>query len=147
VSLRNVWLSTWADGLIRADQVVGIHTHRTPTLGGKPSHWLLDVVLDSPTGAGSPEQWAVSPLHRTLAQTSRRPAEASAHLARLLAQLDATNAAGVITTVPTTAQEPTDTGAGPARETGESGDVMVVRFRFTPFQATEPGHRYDPDYL
>jgi hypothetical protein len=135
--LRNVWLSTLADGLIRADQVVGVHAHRTPTVGGKPSHWLLDVVLDAATGGGRDEQWALSPLHRTLVQTDHRPKDAAIHLVRLLAQLDTTNAAGIVTT------GATDAPAGP-----EGGEPLArVRFRFSPFQATEPGHRYDPDYL
>ena len=42
VSLANVWVQTWADGLVRADQIVGIEAHPTPAVAGKPSRWLVD---------------------------------------------------------------------------------------------------------
>ena len=45
MSLTNVWLQTWGDGLVRADQVIGVDVHQTPALTGKPAHWLLDIVL------------------------------------------------------------------------------------------------------
>jgi hypothetical protein len=53
VSLTNVWLQTRGDGLVRADQVAGIEAHQTPELTGKPSYWLLDIVLPAPVGNGS----------------------------------------------------------------------------------------------
>jgi hypothetical protein len=40
VGLTNVWVQTRGDGLIRADQIVGVHTRKTPAMTGKPSHWL-----------------------------------------------------------------------------------------------------------
>ena len=143
MSLSNVWLTTLADGLIRADFVIGIHTHETPSVTGKRSHWLLDVVLATSNGVGQQDSWMVSPLHRTLIQTEERPVDAPQHLARLLAQLDSTNAAGVVTCsvgAPVLAQS---NGAANTRENGSGG----VRFRFTPFRATEPGRHYDPEYL
>ena len=50
--LSRVWLQTLGDGLVRADQVIGIDVHQTPALTGKPSHWLLDIVLPASTGNG-----------------------------------------------------------------------------------------------
>jgi hypothetical protein len=78
------------DGLVRADQVTGIDAHQTPALTGKPSRWLLDVVLPVSIGSGHREGWGVTVLHRTLIQTSADPGNAAAALARLLAQLDLT---------------------------------------------------------
>jgi hypothetical protein len=98
MSLTNVWLDTFADGLIRADIVVGVRTHRTPAIAGKPSHWLLDVVLPANTGSGLSDSWVLGPLHRTLIQTDHEPHDAPRQLARLLAQLNATDATGVVTT-------------------------------------------------
>ena len=98
VSLTNVWLRTLDDEIIRADQVVGIHSHYTPALVGKPACWLLDVFLLTPLGNGRPDGRGISALHRTLIQTPHAPTGAPATLARLLAQLDAIHATGVITT-------------------------------------------------
>ncbi|WP_300011754.1 hypothetical protein [Pseudonocardia sp.] len=36
MSLTNVWVQTQADGLVRADQVVGIDAHQTPALSLDP---------------------------------------------------------------------------------------------------------------
>ena len=47
MSLTNVWVQTQGDGLVRADQIVGIEAHQTPALAGKPARWLFDVVLAS----------------------------------------------------------------------------------------------------
>ncbi|WP_250550536.1 hypothetical protein [Pseudonocardia sp. H11422] len=106
------------DGLVRADQIVGIDAYPTPEIAGKPSRWLLDVSLAVPVGSGGPGGWEITSLHRTLAQTSVEPGGAPLVLAKLLAELDAAEAAGVLRAV-------TDRVA-----TGVSGDV---RFTFDPF--------------
>jgi hypothetical protein len=152
VTLTNVWLETLADGLVRADLIVGVHSHRTPSLAGKPSRWLLDVVLPGATGSGQQESWAVGPVHRTVIQSTEHPHHAPQHLVRLLAQLDATNAAGIITTTVTTdAASPAQDSPLPATSDGVAGrhapSTPTVRFRFTPFRAVEPGRHYDPEYL
>jgi hypothetical protein len=96
LSLANVWLQLLDGSLVRADQVTEITLHQTPEIAGKPSRWLLDVAVAVPVGSGDPSGWHTGPLHRTLTQTSRCPREASAALARLLAQLDAVDAAGIL---------------------------------------------------
>ena len=145
MSLTAVWLQTLADGLIRADLAGGIHAHPTPALAlalaGKPSHWLLDVVLSSTMGSDQPDSWTVSPLHRTLARIADQLSDAPQHLARLLAQLDATLVAGIITT--SNSPEPTS----PNRTARSDTPRTTVRFRFTPFPAVEAGHQYDREYL
>jgi hypothetical protein len=133
VGLTNVWFQTLGDGLVRADQVTGIEAHQTPALTGKPSHWLLDVVLFGQVGSGRRGDWAINPLHRTLIQTSTPPGDAPATLARLLAELDSFNAAGIITTSSERPEEP--------------GEVSAVRFHFTPFTAPPPGHQTEAEYL
>jgi hypothetical protein len=134
VALTNVWFQTLGDGLVRADQVTEIDAHQTPALTGKPSHWLLDVVTTGQVGSGSRGDWWINPLHRTLIQTSHHPGDAPAVLARMLAQLDAINAAGIITTI---------------REIpGDSADkVDVVKFHFAPFAAPAPEHDTSAEYL
>lgn len=122
MGLTNVWIRTLSDGLIRADYIVGIDAHRTPPLAGKPTHWLLDAILPAPVGSGRGEAWDLSALHRTLLQTSEEPVDGPVSLARLLAQLDAMNAAGVI--VPTMAPSPGD----------PSGNLP--QFSFVPFPAS-----------
>jgi hypothetical protein len=110
MSLTNVWLRTLDDEIIRADQVVGIHSHYTPALVGKPACWLVDVFLLTPLGNGRPDGRGISALHRTLIQTPHAPTGAPATLARLLAQLDAIHATGVITTtIATVAPATSDT--------------------------------------
>jgi hypothetical protein len=141
MSLANVWLDTLGDGLIRADAIIGVRTHPTPVIAGKLSHWLVDVVLAVSTGSGLTDSWALGPLHRTLIQTDRQPLDAPQQLVRLLAQLDATNAAGIVTT-----------SAGPAPHGQPNGveqgpETTAVRFRYTPFPATEAGRHYDAHYL
>jgi hypothetical protein len=96
VGLTNVWVRTLSDGLIRADHIMGIDAHRTPPLAGKHAHWLLDAILPAPVGSGRGDVWDLSALHRTLLQTPEEPVEGPVSLARLLAQLDAVDAAGVI---------------------------------------------------
>jgi hypothetical protein len=96
LSLANVWLQLLDGSLVRADQVTEITLHQTPEIAGKPSRWLLDVAVAVPVGSGDQSGWRTGPLHRTLTQTSRCPREAPAALARLLAQLDAVDAAGIM---------------------------------------------------
>ena len=140
MSLFSVWLETQGDGLVRADQVVGIEAHQTPALMGKPARWLLDVVLASAVGSGQQGEWGLNVLHRTLMQTPESPGDAPAVLARLLAQLDATSAAGVIKV----RRHGTSEGAGADDiEVGSS----VVRFRFEPFTSPPPGHHTGAEYL
>jgi hypothetical protein len=134
VSLRNVWLQTPADGLVRADHVTGIEAHTTAGLRDTPSHWLLDVVLTTSVGSGFREGWNVTAMHRTLAQTSTAPGGASVALARLLAQLDGISAAGIISV------EKVDSDATPEGLATSSGGI---RFRFEPFPAPAPAHQTD----
>ena len=143
MGLTNVWLQTLADGLVRADQVTGVGAHQTPALSGKRSHWLLDVVLPSPTGSGSRGDWVVSVLHRTLVQTPQHPGEAPVALARLLAQLDAVSAAGVIVT--SRERNGADRPGPGADETAEG--TSAVRFRFVPFETPPPGRHTGAEYL
>jgi hypothetical protein len=168
VSLVNVWVKTWADGLVRADQIVGIDAHPTPAIAGKPSRWLVDAVLAAPVGSGSKEQWGMTVLHRTLIQTGTEPRDAPVALARLLAQLDLVSAAGVITvnvepsgsagSVPASprgGEAPTEEDAG--ARSGRAAEVRggrveesrsgQLRFRFAPFAHPEPGRHTDREYL
>jgi hypothetical protein len=46
MELTNVWLRTLGDGLIRADQIVGALTHRTPAVAGKPAGIITTTVGD-----------------------------------------------------------------------------------------------------
>jgi hypothetical protein len=141
VSLVSVWLETQGDGLVRADQVVGIEAHQTPDLMGKPPRWLLDVVLASAVGSGQHGEWGLNVLHRTLMQTPDSPGDAPAVLARLLAQLDLISAAGIIRVSRHGAPE--GAGADDGLEVGSS----VVRFRFEPFTSPPPGHDTGAEYL
>ncbi len=138
VALTNVWVQTLGDGLVRADQITGIDAHQTPALSGKPSHWLLDVVLPAPVGSGSRGEWGVNPLHRTLIQTSQHPGDAPTELARLLAQLDAIDATGVVKT---------SRAVGGDDTTDATKGSTSVRFQFVPFVAPPPGHHTGAEYL
>lgn len=133
MGLTNVWVETLSDGLLRADQITGISAHRTPEIAGKPPHWLLHVVVSAPVGSGTRDEWDVGVLHRTLAQTPSHPGDAPADLARLLSQLDITNAAGIVSTV--------------VGEPEENGSTKVVRFRFTPFSRAISENGRDSEYL
>jgi hypothetical protein len=152
MSLTNVWLQTLGDGLVRADQVVGIDVHQTPALTGKAPHWLLDAILPASIGSGVRGEWNVNVLHRTLAQTSTDPGDAATVLARLLAQLDAVNAAGIVTT--SRVRDPAaqsgkadDTAAGlPGFEDVAMGSTSI-RFRFVPFPSPPPGRHTGAEYL
>src|SRR5689334_10018735 len=117
MGLNRVWLQTLGDGLVRADQITGIDAHQTPALTGKPARWLLDVVLAVPIGSGRRDDWAITALHRTVIQTPHDPTPAVAALARLLAQLDVINAAGIITA---TAQRAHGETEAPELATGQS---------------------------
>jgi hypothetical protein len=170
VGLGRVWVQTLGDGVVRADQITGIDAHQTPALTGKPARWLLDVVLGVPIGSGHREEWTVTAMHRTLIQTGHDPSPAAAALARLLAQLDVINAAGIIT--PTSDRATTDQGAlseagapGPGPRTAAAtaapspqdgavdgavdGAAVAggVRLRFTPFPEPEPGRHTGAEYL
>ncbi len=121
MGLSRVWVQTVADGLVRADSIIGITTHPTPAIAGKPPRWLLDVVLPTTTGSGSAGSWISSPLHRTLAQTDQPPPDATTELAALLARLDVADAAGVVT----------------VERVRSGGITSGVRFGFTPFTTPE----------
>jgi hypothetical protein len=98
MGLDKVWISTLSDGLLRADQVVGLTAHATPSLPGKAPRWLLDVTVAVAAGSGAGGSgWDIGILHRTLVQTSDEPVGAPEALARLLAQLDRPDTAGIIT--------------------------------------------------
>jgi hypothetical protein len=118
MGLTKVWIATLSDGLLRADQVVGLTAHATPALTGKPPRWLLDATVRAPAGSGSADGWDVGILHRTLIQTPAEPVGAPEALARLLARLDGEDAAGLITLR-------AETAAGPA---------STVRAAFRPFE-------------
>lgn len=98
MGLDKVWIQTLSDGLLRADQVVGLTAHATPSLPGKSPRWLLDVTMAAAAGSGAGGNgWDIGILHRTLIQTSDEPTGAPAALARLLAELDRPATAGIIT--------------------------------------------------
>lgn len=100
MGLKHVWIKTLSDGLIRADQIVGLSAHRTPELVGKASRWLLDATLAVPAGSGNPEGWDIADLHRTLVQTDWSPRNAPEHLARALHKLEKEDLAGIVRPVP-----------------------------------------------
>jgi hypothetical protein len=141
VSLTNVWLQTRGNGLVRADQVAGIEAHQTPELTGKPSYWLLDIVLPAPVGSGSGGELWINVLHRTLIQTSLDPGDAPVALARLLAQLDTTSAAGIIVTTRD------GVGSGAQGTDGIAVGSAAVRFQFTPFTSPPPRDDTGAEYL
>ena len=109
-------------------------------------------MLPASTGNGTRGDWTVTALHRTLVQTSQQPGDAATVLARLLAQLDTINAAGVITT--TSHHRGAGVAAAPERvgiagvddEQGAPGSGSV-RFRFLPFPSPPPGHHTGAEYL
>ena len=98
MGLNKVWLQSLSDGLLRADQIVGVTAHATPSLPGKAPRWLLDATVSVAAGSGSGGSgWDIGILHRTLIQTTDEPVGAPEELARLLARLDQPGTAGVIT--------------------------------------------------
>jgi hypothetical protein len=147
MGLCRVWLQTLGDGLVRADQITGIDAHQTPALTGKPSRWLLDVQLAVPIGSGNREDWTVTALHRTVIQTGNDPSPAAPALARLLAQLDVINAAGIISASLVT--ERGDRGEGGNRPRTEDATAVAggVRLRFAPFAEPAPGRHTGAEYL
>ena|SRR5690242_5851713 len=152
MSLTNVWLQTLGDGLVRADQVVGIDVHQTPALTGKAPHWLVDAILPASIGSGARGEWNVSVLHRTLVQTSTDPGDAAAVLARLLAQLGAVNAAGIVTASrvrdAARSSKGDEAAAGLSMPEGEATTGSTsIRFRFVPFPSPPPGHHTGAEYL
>ena len=161
VGLANVWVQTRGDGLVRADQVVGIDAHPTPAMSGKPARWLLDGVLPSSIGSGTSEGWGITMVHRTLIQSPEDPGDAPGALARLLAQLDLVSATGVITTSRKDTRDgepgegradvPTRAGASDDLVAGAGDDLVAgagrVRFRFVPFASPAPGHHTGAEYL
>src|SRR6185369_10903355 len=100
MALDKVWVRTLSDGLLRADQIVGLTAHATPSLPGKLPRWLLDVTVAVPAGSGAGGSgWDIGILHRTLVQTPAEPAGAPEALARLLTRLDEPGTAGIVTPV------------------------------------------------
>ncbi len=95
MGLENIWVATLTGGLIRADCIVGVESHQTPELTGKPARWLLDITLAVPAGSGTGDGWEISQLHRTLAQTDSYPAHAAEELARTLDRLRRDGSAGL----------------------------------------------------
>jgi len=125
MSVSHVWLQLLDGSLVRADQITEITVHQTPEIAGKPARWLLDAVVATPVGSGDPAGWRSGPLHRTLAQMDTAPHEAPAVLARLLAQLDAVDAAGIVRA------DTSHLGTGP--HPGHTIAAGNVRFGFTAF--------------
>ncbi|GAA5120690.1 hypothetical protein [Haloechinothrix salitolerans] len=97
--VEHIWIRTFSDGLVRADQVIAITAHRTPSIVGKPSRWLLDVALAVPAGSGNNEGWDIADLHRTILQTDYEPRGAVESLATTLYRLSRKDAAGIVRTV------------------------------------------------
>ncbi len=143
MSLTNVWLQTHSDGLVRADQVIGIESHMTAGLRDTTSHWLLDVVLSTSVGSGFREAWSVTALHRTLSQSAFPPEGASHALAGLLTRLDRINAAGVINV----AKQNAGRNGTDATSDGLTASAGGVRFRFVPFATPVPDDRTDAEQL
>lgn len=117
MGLDKVWIRTLSDGLLRADQIIGLTAHATPSIPGKSPRWLLDVTVAVPAGSGNNSGWDVGILHRTLMQTPTEPVEAPEVLAALLARLAGSGAEGIITPVATRA----------------SGAAGIIRFDFRAF--------------
>jgi hypothetical protein len=137
MTLTNVWVQTHSDGLVRADQIIGIEAHPTAGVRDTPSHWLFDVVVATSVGSGYREGWNVTALHRTLTQTASAPHGASVALAGLLARLDVIGTAGVV------AVEKAGAGGAGALSSSSGG----IRFRFEPFRAPVADDRSDAEYL
>lgn len=149
MSLTNVWVQTRSDGLVRADQIVGIDAHQAPALSGKPARWLLDVVLPASTGGSTSQGSNAAMVHRTLVHSAEDPGDAPAALARLLAQLDLVSTAGVITA---SGRDTRADGPGNAPTPTAASDDLVagsgrIRFRFVPFASPAPGHHTGAEYL
>ncbi|GEL24823.1 hypothetical protein PSU4_37770 [Pseudonocardia sulfidoxydans NBRC 16205] len=98
MSLQHVWLQMCDGGLVRADRISEIVVRPAPAASGGRPRWLIDVVVPTPSGAGDRHGWHTGSLHRTLAQSQDEPPDAPVALARLLAQLDELDVAGVVST-------------------------------------------------
>jgi hypothetical protein len=72
----------------------------------------IDVVLPASIGSGARGEWNLTILHRNLIQTWQQPRSAGPGLVWLLVQLDATDAAGIVTTSrgPTACRRPQTSG-------------------------------------
>jgi hypothetical protein len=117
MGLAKVWVRTFTDGLIRADQIIALSVHPTPVLSGKPTHWLVDATLAVSVGSGGQEGLNISALHRTLLQTRTEPVGALEAFAQLLSRLHDHDPSGIIT--------------AKIAEPGAAG--VKVEFGFTPF--------------
>ncbi|MBF6329775.1 hypothetical protein [Nocardia transvalensis] len=124
MGLSKVWVRTLRDGLVRADQIIGVSAHTTPALAGKPSHWLVDATLAVSAGSGARDSWDMTLLHRTLIQTPAEPVDAPEACARLLASLQESEHAGIITPVL-------------VEGTTRARVISTVRFEFTPFDCED----------
>lgn len=124
MGLAKVWVRTFTDGLIRADQIVGLSTHPTPALSGKPAHWLVDATLAVSVGSGGAEGLNISALHRTLLQARTEPIGALEAFAQLLSRLHDRDPAGIIT--------------ARIAEPAPDGRTSRVEFGFTPFTDAVP---------
>lgn len=103
--MEHIWIRTLSDGLVRADHVIAITAHRTPSIVGKPSRWLLDVALAVPAGSGNNDGWDIADLHRTILQTDDEPRGAVESLAKTLRRLSREDAAGIVRAVRTDSGE------------------------------------------
>ncbi|MCE0763828.1 hypothetical protein LWC35_13045 [Pseudonocardia kujensis] len=135
MSLASVWLQLHDGSLVRADQATEITVHPTPALTGKPAHWLLTVTVPVPVGSGDRGGWRTEPLHRTLTQTATPPTDAPVALARLLARLDAADAAGVVRADTSHVRH--------APHPDHAVGAGEVRFGFTAFAGAGPGTALD----
>jgi hypothetical protein len=101
---------------------------------------LIDLVLPASIGSGARGEWNLTILHRNLIQTWQQPRSAGPVLRWLLVQLDATDAAGIATTIrgPTAVPETPDE-RGVRFRTGRSAKLRG-QFRFVPFPNPQLGH-------
>jgi hypothetical protein len=138
MSLEHVWLQMCDGGLVRADRISEIVVRPTPAVSGGTPRWLVDVVVPTPAGAGDRHGWRTGSLHRTLAQSPVEPREAPLDLARLLAQLDPLDTAGVVTT-----RVDAPAGSRADRDPGRDAGAAPVRFLFSSFRAAAPADARD----
>jgi hypothetical protein len=138
---------TLIDGLVCVDQVVGIDATRPPPLTGKPTYWVDRRGAACVDRQRSARRGNLTILHRNLIQTWQQPRSVGPLLRWLLVQLDAINAAGIVTTSrgPTAVPETPDERGVPFR-TGRSAKLRG-QFRFVPFPNPQLGHQPAHDYL
>ena len=89
---------TLIDGLVCVGQVVGIDATRPPPLTGKPTYWVDRRGAAYVDRQRSARRGNLTILHRNLIQTWQQPRSVGPVLRWLLVQLDAINAAGIVTT-------------------------------------------------